>query len=161
MSKELKNITESVMNKIHQDDIKMKPKIYFILGSVLTFVGLISAFVASTLLFGLVRFFLRTNYGWRAHARLSQMLESFPWWIVMLAVIGLVLGVWLIRKYDFSYKMKSWVMIAGFVLAVIISGIVIDSMGLNNILLNHGPMRGVMNNLERGSGLRLGPWMRR
>ena len=144
MSKELKNITDSVMNEIHQGKIKMKPRIYFILGSILTFIGLISSIVISIFLFGLIRFSLRTH-GPMGQYRFDQLLSNFPWWIIILAIFGLILGIWLIRKYDFSYKIKPWVVILGFVLAIVIAGWFIDVVGLNDILFHYGPMKGFMN----------------
>lgn len=145
MPKELKNITENVMNQIHQGKVKMKPKIYFIIGSILTFLGSISAFVVSMFLVSLIRFSLRTHWGRGAQYKLNQMLSNFPWWIIIFTIISLAIGIWLIRKYDFSYKIKSWIIILGFILIIIISGFAIDLIGLNNKLLHRGPTKGIMN----------------
>jgi len=97
MSKELKNITENVMNQIHKGKIKMKPKLYFIIGSILTFLGSISAFVISIFLVGLVRFSLRTNWGRGAQYKLEKFLSDFPWWLIIFTIISLIIGIWLIR----------------------------------------------------------------
>src|SRR3989338_8461131 len=111
MSKELKNITNNVMNQIRQGRIKMRPKVYFIIGSILTFLGSISAFLISIFLIGLTRFSLRTHWGRGAQYKLDQMLSDFPWWTVLLAILGLIIGIWLIRQYDFSYKKNPWIKI--------------------------------------------------
>lgn len=145
MSKELKNITEDVMNQIHQGKAKIKPKIYFIIGSILTFAGLISSVVVSIFLVGLIRFSLRTH-GPMGQYRFDQIVSTFPWWTIILAILGLVIGIWLIRKYDFSYKRKPWIIILGFVLAIIVAGWTIDEIGLNNTLFHSGPMKGMMRN---------------
>ncbi len=47
MSKELKNITETVMDKIRHGKIKMRPRVYFIIGSFLTFIGLVASILTS------------------------------------------------------------------------------------------------------------------
>lgn len=147
------------MNKIDQGKIKMKPKMYFIIGSILTFVGLVSSVIVSTFLFGLVKFSLR-SHGPMGQYRLDQILSSFPWWTIIFAIVGLVLGIWFIRQYDFSYKAKPWLIIVGFVLAVIVAGSLIDAMGINDTLLKRGPMKGFMhnycqeNNIQLGSGCR-------
>jgi len=157
MSKELNNITDSVMDQIHQDKIKMRPKMYFFLGSALTFVGLVSSMVVSVFLVGLIRFSLR-SHGPRGAYRLDQLLASFPWWAVILAIVGLGVGIWLVRRYDFSYKVDFEIVIIGFVLAAIVGGWVVDSIGLNDALIRRGPMQGVMkqylleNNLQDGQG---------
>lgn len=160
MSEELKNITESVMNQIHHGKVKMKPKIYFILGSVLTFLGLVSSVIISTFLVGLIRFSYRTH-GPMGQYRFDQMLSNFPWWTTIFAVISLVVGIWLIQKYDFSYKKEPWVIILGFILAIIIAGGVIDTIGINDRLRQHGPMKGMMNRYLQDDSYQRGPGWKR
>ncbi|MFA6269945.1 MAG: hypothetical protein WC657_01930 [Candidatus Paceibacterota bacterium] len=143
MSKELKKITENIMDQIHDKKIKMRPKIYFIAGSVLTFVGLVSSIIISVFLIGLIRFSLRTH-GPIADYRLDQILSSFPWWAPVFALIGLTVGIWLLRKYDFSFKINFKIIIIGFILTVFASGWIIDSIGLNDLLIRRGPMQGIM-----------------
>lgn len=143
------------MDQIHEDKIKMRPKIYFIAGSILTFVGLVSSVIVSVFLIGLIRFSLR-SHGPMASYRLDGILSSFPWWAPVLAIVGLIAGIWLLRKYDFSFKVNLKIVIIGFILAVIVGGWVIDSIGLNDILIRRGPMQGIMrqymqdNNIQGG-----------
>jgi magnesium-transporting ATPase (P-type) len=158
MSKDIKNITEDIMNQIEQGKIKMKPRVYFIVGSILTFIGLVSSLIVSIFLFGLIRFSLRTH-GPMGEYRLDQIMSNFPWLTIVFAIVGLVLGVWLIRQYDFSYKIKTWFVVMGFILAVMVAGWVIDSVGINDTLFQRGPMRGMMsnyfnNNIQHGMGWR-------
>lgn len=158
MSKDIKNITEDIMNQIEQGKIKMKPRVYFIVGSILTIIGLVSSLIVSIFLFGLIRFSLRTH-GPMGEYRLDQIMSNFPWLTIVFAIVGLVLGVWLIRQYDFSYKIKTWFVVMGFILAVMVAGWVIDSVGINDTLLQRGPMRGMMsnyfnNNIQHGMGWR-------
>lgn len=143
MSKELEKITKVVMDQIHEKKIKMHPKIYFAIGSLLTFVGLVSSIIVSVFIMGLIRFSLR-SHGPMAGYRLDQILSSFPWWAPVLATAGLVAGIWLLRKYDFSYKIDFKIIILGFVLAVVVGGWIIDAIGLNDVLIRRGPMRGMM-----------------
>lgn len=145
MSEELKNITENVMEQIHKGKVKMKPKVYFVIGSILTFIGLISSVIGSIFLIGLVGFSLR-SHGPMGQIRLNQMISNFPWWTIILAILCLVIGIWLIRQYDFSYKKNSWLIISGFILAIIFAGWVIDMSGLNDKMFRRGPMKGIMQN---------------
>jgi len=141
MSKELTNISAAVMNKIHQDKIKMRPKVYFVIGSVLTFVGLVLSIISSIFLVSLMRFSFRAR-GMMAEVRLEALMEQFSWWAPVLAIISVGLGVWLLKRYDFTYKINPAVLIAGFVLAVIVAGLVLDLTGLNDVLFARGPMHG-------------------
>jgi uncharacterized membrane protein YdcZ (DUF606 family) len=145
MPKELKDVENIVMEKIHQGKIKMKPKMYFVLGSILTFVGLVSTVIISTFMVGLIKFSFRANNGWRAQYKLEQMLSDFPWWIVIIAIAGLVLGIWIIKKYNFAHKIKPWILIVGFILAILIAGLITDKTGVNDaLIIKHQPMRKMM-----------------
>jgi len=145
MPKELKNIAEDIMSQINQGKLKMKPRSYFILGSIFTFIGLVSVVIVSTFSVGLIRFSLR-SHGPMAEYKLDQLLSNFPWGTLLLAIITLLLGIWLIRQYDFSYKIKPWLIIAGFILAIIIGGYIIDITGANDVMSRKGPMKGMMRN---------------
>jgi uncharacterized protein YacL len=148
MPKEVKNITENVMEQINQGEIKMKPKTYFIIGSILTFVGLISSIIVSIFLFGLIRFSLRTH-GPMGNYRFDQIISNFPWWTMLLAIGGLFIGILLIRKYDFSYKKNPLIIMLGFILAIFVAGWLIDISGFNDTLLLRGPVKGMMNNYSQ------------
>ena len=139
MPKEIKNITDSVMREIHEGKLKMRPRLYFIIGSILIFIGLTSSILSSIFLVGLIRFSLRAH-GPMGEYRFAQMLDSFPWWAAVLAVLGLILGVWLIRRYDFSYKINFKIIIIGFVAAIIIAGWLVDASGLNDSFSRRGSM---------------------
>jgi len=143
MSKNLKNITESVMDRIHHDKIKIRSKAYFVFGSFLAFLGLAASIMVSVFLVGLIRFSLRAH-GPMGDYRLSQIISSFPWWIVVVAILSLIAGIWLLRYYDFSYKINFTVVIIGFVLAIVAAGLLMDMTGLNDNLFRFGPGRGIM-----------------
>ncbi len=145
MQKELKNVTENIMSQIHQGKIKMRPKLYFIIGSVLTFLGLVFSVITSVFLVGLIRFSLRIH-GPVGQLKLGQMISNFPWWITLVAIAALILGIWLVRQYDFSYKNNPWLIIFGFILVILVAGWLVDMTGLNDKLSQRGPMKGIMQN---------------
>jgi hypothetical protein len=143
MSKELKNISDDVMSKIRQGKITMRPKVYFVIGSVFTFAGLVLSILTSVFLIGLLRFSIRAH-GPMGEYRLEELLSHFSWWGPISALFGLVLGIWLLRRYDFSYKINYKILVVGFVSAIIVAGIVLDLTGLNDILFKKGPTQGIM-----------------
>jgi magnesium-transporting ATPase (P-type) len=130
------------------------------MGSIFTFIGLVSTVVVSTFSIGLIRFSLR-SHGPMGQYRFDQMLSNFPWWTLVLAILGLVLGIWLIRKYDFSYKIKPWLIMAGFILAIIIGGYIIDITGVNDIITRKGPMKGMMRNYIQENNIQSQMFMNR
>jgi len=77
-----------------------------------------------------------------------MMFESFPFWIPILAILGIGVGILLLRKYDFSYKKNFFLMIIGFIATVVIAGFVIDGLGLNNVWSRSGLMKGFYQGIE-------------
>ena len=154
MSKELEKIKNSVMDKIHRKEIKLKPKIYFIIGSIITFIGLVASLMTSVFLVGLIKFSLR-SHGPMGQYRLDSLLSNFPWWTTILAIIFLFIGIWIMSKYDFSHKVKILHLIAGLILAVVIAGYFIDLIGINDTLSRRGPMQGVMRVYMRDNNIQI------
>jgi len=79
------------------------------------------------------------------------MLDSFPLWIPILAILGIVIGIILLKRYDFSYKKNFLLIVIGFVASIILSAYLIDLLGLNEIWSRTGPMRRFYQQLEKGN----------
>ncbi len=141
MSKELNKTTEEIMNKIHKGQIKMLPRSYFIFGYILTIIGLVFSFVTSMFFIGLIRFNIR-SHGRMGEYRLDQLLSTFSWWMPLLAILGLLFGIWLLRRYDFSYKINFKLFILAIITSVIIGGFVVDMTGLNDFWMSRGQGKG-------------------
>jgi len=146
------------MEKIHGQHIRMRPKMYYFLGSLLVLSSLVFSVVSSVFLVSLTRFALKTH-GPIGQLRLQQLISSFPWWAPVLAAIGLIVGIWIMRKYDFSYKFNFPLLIVGFILAVVIAGWTIDYLNLDTIWFQQGPMRGIMRQYMQNNGLQPGQGM--
>jgi hypothetical protein len=144
------------MKKIRGGEVKMKPKYYFIIGSILSFLGLVSSLVTSVFLVALTRFAFRSRGGIMAEYKFEQMIETFPWWAPVFAIVFLFIGIKLIRRYDFSYK-KNFIYVAiWFALAVFAAGLAFDMTGLNDIWIQRGPMKGIMKPYFEEGGRRAG-----
>ncbi|OGM12397.1 hypothetical protein A2W13_02015 [Candidatus Woesebacteria bacterium RBG_16_36_11] len=128
-----------VMGKIKSDEIKMKPKWLFVLGSTFIMAGLVGLTVGAIFLTNLTIFIIKKRGP--GYGRLDLMLNSFPIWIPILAVLGVILGIWMLKKYDFSYKKNFVLIILSFIASVIIAGLLVDQLGLNTIWSHQGPMR--------------------
>ncbi len=128
------------MEKVKSNEISMKPKWYFVVGSILTVTGLVGFSIGAVFLTNLTLFLLR-RHGPMGQWRLEQLLTSMPLWIPILAVVCIVIGIWMLRKYDFSYKENFKLIIFGFILSIVLAAFVIDQLGLNDIWSRQGPMR--------------------
>lgn len=140
MSKKQINIAENVMSKIQTKQIKMKPKWLFWLGSFSLFVTIIGLTILSVFLTSLITFSLR-SHGSMGVIRFQQIVSSFPWWAIIIVFIGLIAGIFLLKKYDFSYKSNFVFIILIFIFAVIMGGVLIDIMGFDTVWIKRGPMK--------------------
>jgi hypothetical protein len=80
--------------------------------------------------------------------RLNLMLDSFPLWIPVVAVLGIIAGVWILKKYDFSYKKNYRLIVYGFIISVILAAFMVDYLGLNDIWAKRGPMQRFYHQIE-------------
>jgi len=156
MSKTKVNITDSVMSRIKTGEVRMKPKMYFILGTLGMITGVVGLAIVSVFLISLVSFSLRTH-GPMGDVRYQQLLASFPWWAPIIALIGILGGVFLLKKFDFSYKKNFLMIIIIFIGSVVIAGLAIDYLGIDSLWARGGMMRGIYqqyggNYQRRGQG---------
>jgi len=133
-------LEEKIMSQVKTGKISIKPKWYFAAGSLLLFSGLVSLSVGAIFLINLTIFILRKR-GPITCWRLQTMIENFPLWVPVLAVIGIILGVRLLKKYDFSYKKNFKLIVISFILAVLFAGFLIDRLGLNDYWARRGSMK--------------------
>ena len=136
-------ITQQVMQRIKAEKIKMRPRIYFVMGSIFGVLGLTTAFISSAFMLSI--FHLSLREGGRMHAyKLETLQEMFHWWIPVLAIVGLVTGIWLLRRYEFSYRTNFiWVALF-FTLSVIFASATFLYSGAYGAILERGPMHGLV-----------------
>lgn len=135
-----------VMDKIKSEQIKMKPRLYFVAGSLFMIIGLIGLTAGAIFLTNLTIFLIRKKGP--GYGRLEAMLDSFPWWIPALAVVGVILGGILLKKYDFSYRKNFSLIIIGFVISILAAAFMLNYLGLNDTWSHQGPMRKFYQQIE-------------
>ncbi|KKS31136.1 hypothetical protein A2380_01485 [candidate division WWE3 bacterium RIFOXYB1_FULL_43_24] len=133
------NLENKIMGRVISGEVKMKPRLYFILGSIMSFVGLVGLITGSVFFTNLTLFLIRKQGP--GTGRLLLMLDSFPLWVPFLAVLLVILGSMVLKKYDFSYKRNFPVLVLTLLIAVLLSAKIIDSLGLNEIWSRRGPMK--------------------
>ena len=139
MTKQKINIENKIMDKVLSGEVKMKPKWYFILGSVISYIGLTGSIIGAIFFTNLTIFLIKKKGP--GTGRIQILIDSFPIWIPILALLLFILGIWLLRKYDFSYKKNFLSIIIVLLTAVFLSAQIIDLLGLNDIWSKRGPMK--------------------
>ncbi|MBW6441390.1 hypothetical protein K0B04_00575 [Patescibacteria group bacterium] len=131
------------MDKILSGEVKMKPKWYFVLGSILSYIGLTGSIIGAIFFTNLTLFLIRKRGP--GTGRIYMMLQSFPIWIPIVALGLFLVGIWLLKKYDFSYKKNFILIIITLLTAIFLSAQIINVLGLNEIWSRRGPMKNFYN----------------
>lgn len=127
----------------------MKPRWYFILGSVLIFLGMVFSTISTIFIFNFIFFLLRHHYGPMYQYRLNLILANFPWWMILIGILGLVFGIKFLKEYDFSYKKNFLWIIFGYFLAILISAYLIDYFNLDKSFYRQRFMRRFYENKDQ------------
>lgn len=147
-------IQEKVISGIRSGEIKIKPKWHFVLFSISLIAGFFGLSIVLVFLASLLSFSLRTH-GPMGEIRFQQLLATFPWWAPLIILIGFFSAYKLFKKYDFSYKKHSLIIILSFILAIFLAGWLLDQVGIANWLMRNGRMRGFYQQYD-GRGLMRG-----
>ncbi len=148
------SISNAVMQDIETGKVDMRPRTYFVLLSGLAAAAVVSAGVATAYLTSIAYFWLRIvnsdRMAYGARARLSDELASFPWWLLVLAVVLGMAAVLLVRRQGHLYRHRMSTIALLIVLASLLIGIVFASFNIGQpYAQNHAPM---MQQRGQGSG---------
>ncbi len=130
MSKPTINIKKSVLSAVQSGGVTMRPRWHFILGTTLSAIGITISAALSLLAIHLLRFRL-THPGIGAARKLDFILNNLPWYIPVFALVGLLGGYLLLRRYDFSYR-KNF----GYILLAVLIGLILGSYTLSTLRLD-------------------------
>ncbi len=131
------DISEKIVADIRSGELKIKPKYVYWLGSLLLFLGTLSATIVGIFSVAVIRFLTR-QHGPMGEVRFAQLLGSIPWWLPVVMVLSAVTGILLIKKAEFGYKLVTWqLLLIGFV-AISLGGLLADQIGLTNYIYQMG-----------------------
>jgi hypothetical protein len=144
-----KNIKANIIKKIKSDEGIMRPAWVFYFGSALSMIGLFVSSAIALLSIHLLRFRL-THPGVGAARKLEFVISTLPWYIPVLAVVGLIGGYLLLKRYDFSYRKNLGLITIVIVLGLIASSYLLDYLGFNSFLNKRGYFRQIYMQEQRG-----------
>ena len=126
---------KKIMKKIKKGQLKMKPKIYFVFGSILFGAGVVGLLLLSAILMSRVFFDLRLAGAFRylgmGGGGMIHFFRRLPIKMLLLAGAGLGGGSFLIRKHGRGYKMSLIWLLVGVITTVMGLGWLMDRIGLN------------------------------
>ena len=146
MSKQIKS---NIIKTINAKGLTIRPRSAFILGSVISAIGVFLSTMLAILAIHLLKFRL-THPGLGAARKLDFVLNTLPWYVPVIAIISLIGGYLLLKRYDFSYRKNFSLILAIILVALIISSYVLDKFGLNDFLTRRGYFREIYGQEMRG-----------
>lgn len=120
-------ISDAVMRDIEAGKVTMRPRVYF--ASLLTLAVLTSvvAGLAIAYLTSIVYFWARImtsgTMAYGARSRLSEALDTFPWWLLVAAIVLGAAAVVLVRRHGHMYRHRTGVLVLILVLASLLIGV--------------------------------------
>lgn len=134
INKNNQKFEEEVMRKIHKGQVRMRPRVYFVAGSVMVGAGLILLMMVSALVTQAlyVRLSVLARLGieevsWRWCV---MWLRFFPWEMLIVAVLMVLVGGYLLRKYEFAYKKGLGLVLMAVALIVVILTVLMNLVGM-------------------------------
>jgi hypothetical protein len=141
------DIAKEVMSKIKKDHVTMKPKGYFLLGSILLGIGLASAFLIALTFLTVSSFHLRTSnpVGFLRYGAIGApaFFRLFPFIPLVIAATGIFGGLALLKKYDISYKKNFLSISLSLIAGLITIALIADKVGINERLEKSPPLKAI------------------
>ncbi len=114
---------KEILTKIKQNKIKMKPKIYFVLGGILLGIGLGLTIILAV---------FAVNVGFYKFLFLGRFSER----VIFLITLFIGAGILLLRQYEFSYK-RDFAKLVG----LLVAGILLLGLALSQTKINQKAQR--------------------
>ena len=130
-----------IIEKLKNEEIKMRPRSYFILRSLLFVLGTIFVFLLSFFLVSLIIFILRFNgssllpkFGFRG---IGILLTSFPWLLAITALLFIVVLEVFAKHYKFIYQKPLLYSVVGITIIVLLGGLLFMKIPLHGKVLEN------------------------
>jgi hypothetical protein len=139
-SNEQNSIRDNILKSIAAGQVTMKPKWHFVLRATLLVAGIILAVLALLYLISFIIFILHQTGTWFVPgfgiSGISEFLISFPWMIVLVSAIFIVLLEILVRRYSFGYQKPLLYTTVGILALVTVGGFVVAATPLHRSLFD-------------------------
>lgn len=142
-----KDIANKVMQEIKNRHISMRPRLFFVVGSFLLVGGLTFTFILAIFLVHLILFRLRVDAPFEflrfGPPGIPPFFMMFPWRFFLIVGFAVALGIYLLKKCEFSYKYNFALVTGITIIAIILTGVIVDYLEPNSRLERLPPMRGL------------------
>lgn len=133
------DVSSKVLEQIEAENLRPKPKWIFWLSSGLMALGFgalvfVLGFLVNLLIFKF-QYSAIVDCQCSIHGVNAAIWDcfrrDFPWGILVVAGLLLILGIWLFRRFDFAYRYRWWVYVSAEVILVAVLALVLNMAGVN------------------------------
>ncbi len=129
-NQEKNNIIDKVLNKIKSGEVKMKPKMYFILKTVLIMIGFLAAGLFVLFLISFIGFHLRASGVWFLPGFGLRGFRTFfsylPWLLILIAALSIIVMETLLKRFAFVWRKPIIYSLLVVILIAFLGGFLID-----------------------------------
>lgn len=139
MNKKISQLETKVMSTIKSGKVKMKPHWYFILtgafGSVLATIIGFAAIYATSVASLWLRVAAISGQAIGLKNKINDLVASFPWWTILIAILSLIVIVYMIKKFGHLYKIRPIQLVIITIISIVAIGFATSYTSLPNILM--------------------------
>ncbi len=123
-------LVDKVLNKLENSQVKMRPKAYFILKTVLIALAIIVVTLFALYLTSFIVFALRASGLWYlpkfGFSGIGALITLLPWLLIFIAALLIVVMEILVKYFSFAYRRPILFSMLGIILLVLLGGLLID-----------------------------------
>ena len=123
-------LADRVLNKLENSQVKMRPKAYFVLRTILIALAIIVIALFALYLTSFIVFALRASGLWYlpkfGFNGIGALITLLPWLLILIAVLLIIVMEMLVKYFAFAYRRPILFSMLGIIVLVLLGGLMID-----------------------------------
>lgn len=147
------DIASTVMDQIKHGSVRMRPRLYFTALTAVSIAAVAASALSIAYLTSIVFFWVRietaSTMAWGARAKLSDAVDSFPWWTLIISLVLLIAATFLVKHHGRMYRHRTGVVMLSILVVSLLIGL---SLSLADISSMHSGSSPATNSQQHGTG---------
>ncbi|MCK5044871.1 hypothetical protein KAR26_04065 [Candidatus Parcubacteria bacterium] len=123
-------LANKVLNKLENSQIKMRPKAYFVLKTVLIALAIVAVALFALYLTSFIVFALRASGLWYlpkfGFNGIGALITLLPWFLILIAALLIIVMEVLVKYFSFAYRRPILFSMIGIITLMLLGGLIID-----------------------------------
>lgn len=131
------NIAGTVMDQIKHGSVRMRPRLYFTVLTAISIAAVVASALSIAYLTSIVFFWVRiqtaSTMAYGARTRLSNSIDSFPWWTLIVSVALLIAATLLVKHNGRMYRHRTGVVMLSILGVSLLIGLGLSLADINSM----------------------------